>query len=490
MSFEHIRSKQPSAADLLSLMSLFDCQGIPEELLNPSKPTISNCAHKTATGDDRDDSESECSDGEAEAQFEDDLVLLRDYCLITMNSTGAMFEMHGLVQLSTRRWLEARGLQNSFKHKYIHIMAAAFPPGSYENWSACQRLFAHAEVAIPYRPIDNNMDLEKKWALLLHNAGWYAWNQGKYNLAERMLRKSHQVYVTRCGKDSDAAMTGRFFIARVLMDRGKWGDAEKLFVQLLEVRKRTLGEEHPDTQRDMIWLASTYREQGRLKEAEELQLQVLECRMKSLGPDHDSTRTSASQLEGIYSAQDRWELADKLETERLESRLAKLGPDHPDTLMAMAATAWNYGRQGRFDEAKKLELEVLNRYKKQLGDHHPLTVASMSQLAFFFWREGPLEEAEKLAAQVLDAYSAMLGPDHPSTLRAMHNLAFVWNYLGRTTESLELMRRCAQLREQLLGSAHKCTRASLFALEEWTSSRPRSLTRGISPISGTHDSVS
>lgn len=38
LSFEHIRQTQPSAADLLSLMSLFDRQGIPEAVLQKQIP--------------------------------------------------------------------------------------------------------------------------------------------------------------------------------------------------------------------------------------------------------------------------------------------------------------------------------------------------------------------------------------------------------------------------------------------------------------------
>ncbi len=39
ISFDYIRLKQPSAADLLALMSFFDRQGIPEWVLKASQPT-------------------------------------------------------------------------------------------------------------------------------------------------------------------------------------------------------------------------------------------------------------------------------------------------------------------------------------------------------------------------------------------------------------------------------------------------------------------
>ncbi len=39
ISFDYIRLKRPSAADLLALMSFFDRQGIPEWILKARKPT-------------------------------------------------------------------------------------------------------------------------------------------------------------------------------------------------------------------------------------------------------------------------------------------------------------------------------------------------------------------------------------------------------------------------------------------------------------------
>lgn len=114
MSYEHICSKRASAADLLSLMSFFDRQGIPEALAKPVKDEEDRSrASKIRESDD--DSEPNSSDSESDDRFEDDIAMLHDFCLINMNETGDVFEMHGLVQLSTRKWLAARGLQEKFK---------------------------------------------------------------------------------------------------------------------------------------------------------------------------------------------------------------------------------------------------------------------------------------------------------------------------------------------------------------------------------------
>ncbi|KAK0761789.1 hypothetical protein N5P37_004588 [Trichoderma harzianum] len=64
-------------------------------------------------------SESEAdddSDSDINGRFEEDILILRNYCLITVNEEGDKFEMHRLVQLSIKGWLKAVGLQETILH--------------------------------------------------------------------------------------------------------------------------------------------------------------------------------------------------------------------------------------------------------------------------------------------------------------------------------------------------------------------------------------
>ena len=128
ISFDHVRSTRQSAADLLSLMSFFDRQGIPEILLR-SRDGIAN------------------SDG-----FEDDLHTLRDFFFVTITSDINTFEMHGLVQLATREWLESQEQLDKWREQFISNLSAELPTGEHKNWERCQALFPHARAAVEQRP--------------------------------------------------------------------------------------------------------------------------------------------------------------------------------------------------------------------------------------------------------------------------------------------------------------------------------------------------
>lgn len=110
ISFEHVYQLRRSAADLLSLMSFFDYQGIPESLLRIESPDASApelaSVHALGNGDDNLDA---CSETSVEDTLEDDIDTLRDYLFISVTSYGRTFEMHRLVQLAMRTWLKSKG---------------------------------------------------------------------------------------------------------------------------------------------------------------------------------------------------------------------------------------------------------------------------------------------------------------------------------------------------------------------------------------------
>ncbi len=167
ISFEHIHWTWPSAADLLSLMSFFDRQVIPEALVRNRAASEhghgsleENDKHKDGEGtreregkrereeEEDKDSVSGCSEDNG---FEDDVQTLRNYSFLSVG-IDRTFEMHALVQLAMRKWLEAYGQLEAWKQHYIENLSAEFPTGEYENWTYCQALFPHAKSAVTQRP--------------------------------------------------------------------------------------------------------------------------------------------------------------------------------------------------------------------------------------------------------------------------------------------------------------------------------------------------
>ncbi|OQE34326.1 hypothetical protein PENCOP_c022G04567, partial [Penicillium coprophilum] len=177
ISFEHIRQTKPSAADLLSLMSFFDRQGIPVNLIRNHPESSSSSTLKLSDNSD----DEETSRFDIGLDFEDDVLMLRDYSFISLNkTTETLFTMHRLVQLTTHAWLKSHDRIDQWQEKFINILYREFPTGQYENWRICCSLFPHVRSAITQKP--KTREILLKWATLLYRGAWYASESG--NIAD------------------------------------------------------------------------------------------------------------------------------------------------------------------------------------------------------------------------------------------------------------------------------------------------------------------
>lgn len=458
LSFERIRLERPSAADLLALMSFFNRRGIPEEVLK----------HKFDTEDSGSDSGDDQTDGalEDDVTFEDDVAMLEDYCLVTADKTGHAFEMHELVQLSTRRWLKGRGLEERFKHDYIQLMAEALPKPRSDNWATYEMLFCHFEALIDHRPV--RRDMEMIWATLLFNGGLFAAEKRNYGTAEPMLRLSRIAHAKLLGEEENRTASVTSLYAEVLIGKGRLQDAEELLARSLEILKLKVGPNHHQTLRITETLATVYLEQGRPEEAQDLRAHVLTTLKDTVGDRHRDTWRAMHNLATLYTRQGQLKEATKLNLEVLEAYKSRFGDQHPNTLIVKDNLACTLGAQGLFEQARKLFQEVLEVRTTVFGANHFHTLTTMNNLATTLAGLDLVEEAEALVFKVFETSKASFGLGDTMTLSSMHNLAVMWSEQGRHTDALRMMRECAEGRLRLLGPRHHDTLTALKMVEDWS----------------------
>jgi len=242
-------------------MSFFDCQGIPEALLRHG--TVQEGCQQDRDEYNSDDEQDYDEDhvSESSHDFETDVLTLRNFSFISINADGATFEMHRLLQLATRKWLEANGRFEHWKQRSVRNLCKEFPTGEHGNWVKCQALFPHAKSLLKQRP-ENEVSL-KQWALVLYNAACYASAIGNYADAEKMSTKSVQARRALFGTEDEKTLSSTALLALAYNLGGRWKEAEGLEMQVMEIRQRILGAEHPSTLTSISNLASTYWSQGR-----------------------------------------------------------------------------------------------------------------------------------------------------------------------------------------------------------------------------------
>ncbi|KAJ5514921.1 hypothetical protein N7463_004473 [Penicillium fimorum] len=508
ISFDHIRQIRQSTADLLSLMSFFDPQGIPEDLLRVQDIDRNHKPLGFPQDFGNSDEDTDCSsEPEVDDDFESDIAILRDYSFITSDEDSMVFTMHRLVQLTVRIWLKTNSQEEQWKERFIKNLYGEFPTGQYENWEKCQSLFPHIRSAVFYRP--KSQDSLRIWATLLYRGAWYAIQcgsisvavdmaaisrkqrikiggaedkdtlastvvlaeayglEGRWEEAEQLFLQVIETSKTKLGADHPNTLASMANLALTYTDQGRWKEAEQLSIQVIETSKTKLGADHPNTLASMVNLALTYMNQGRLIEAEQLEQQVIETSKTKLGADHPNTLASMANLASTYRNQGRLVEAEKLEQQVIETRKTKLGADHPDTLISIGNLASTYRNQGRWAEAEQLEQQVIEFSKMKLGADHPNTLTSVANLATTYMNQGRWEEAEQLLIQVIETCKTKLGADHPKTLTSMSNLAFTWESTGQHVKAIDLLRTCVAKQQRVLGPSHPHTVSDGNTLLEW-----------------------
>ena len=462
ISFDHIRKTRPSAADLLSLMCFCDRQGIPAILLrnrsptagqeelpnqdevmshdkNPSEDQPASNYRATSEGEpmneegkaSEDDSVTKDEpmtggkltssdepknqgsiEGASEttikdesngsADIEEDILILRDYALIKIVDAST-YEMHRLVQLATRKWLQVHNEFEHWKEQFIKNLSSEMPNGDYENWAKCQQLYPHAKSALLQRPQATSSLLE--WAELLYCAAWYAEGRCLFSEAEEMYKKAAETREKLLGRNHVQTLYCLEMLSRVYGQQWRLKEAEEIIVEVVERLTLAFGEDNEHTLISMQELAVIQCLQGRLKEAEELLSKIVETRKKTIGDTALNTLYSMGYLANIYYDQERYKEAEELNRAVLEAQEKVLGIEHPHTLVTMYNLALTNWYQNREEEALQMMERVVQLRSKVIGSQHPDTILSLEVLEE--WRAERSQQDDKTENTALFSRSSL-----------------------------------------------------------------------------------
>ncbi|KAL8958075.1 MAG: hypothetical protein Q9193_004798 [Seirophora villosa] len=457
ISFEHIREQRASAARLLSLMCLFDRQGIPETLLRHRYPE-NLCEVGSPVNVDTD------LPANGDLGFEEDISTLTDYSLIRMaNEEGTSFEMHRLVQSSTRWWLRSSEHLKGWQKKYIRIMAEVFPNGGYYGtWATCRALFPHAKVVLEYQPADSEHLIP--WADLLTRAGDYALQMSYYSTAEEMSRRALEVREKVLGEKHPHTLSSVYLLAGALFHQSRLQDAEEVGRRALEGRRKALGEKHEATLESVNGLAMILHEQRKFEVAEMMHRRVLEEREKTLGKEHLNTLSSANNLALVLRDQGKLEAAEEMLQRVLKGKEKALGEEHPTTLTTVHDLAIQYYFQDRYQDAEPLFQRAIRGYENALGKEHHHTRAAVDILAVLYSNQERYQDAELLFQRLIRGCENALGKEHQHTLGAVGNLGVVYRNQERYQDAELLFQRVIRGRENTLGKEHPDTLEAVGSL--------------------------
>ncbi|KAF9767060.1 hypothetical protein IL306_000424 [Fusarium sp. DS 682] len=128
ISFEQIEKQDRFTGEVLCLISLFDRQAIPRELV------ISYWQKETVL---------ETGGSGQEAKIIKALGTLKAFCFVS-EAKDESLDMHRLVQLVARKWLVIKGKMAEFAQHALEAVSDTYPYGRFETREVCLKYLPHA----------------------------------------------------------------------------------------------------------------------------------------------------------------------------------------------------------------------------------------------------------------------------------------------------------------------------------------------------------
>lgn len=415
LSFEQITGRFSRAADMLSLMSMYDRQGVPEGLLR--KP------------------------GEPKYVFINALATLQNFSLIGRTTSGGSYHMHRLIQIAIRTWLQLKGTLLYWKGEAMRVLSMNFPSGEYETWPACESMIPHVRAVLEFGQLPRESLLKR--AELLKKVARFDRRQDRFMLSRSRAQEAATLFEQILGPEAPQTLSCKVDTADSLVELEKPQDAEQLLVDIMPIMERVYGPNHPETLRNhgnQGWAKFRY---GDFDAADEQLQMVVDKRKEVLGLMHPDTLLAMNNV-AVNIAETSWvgkKRAVNLGRQVLAARIEVLGPDHIDVLETQGNLANFLDNVGELVESENCYKSTIAAKNRIYGPGNPWTLTLMHNLAVCYNGQDRYKEAVELDKAVLSQRIQILGDDHIDTLMSRHNLVYSLQQVGQDYEEIALQSR-------------------------------------------------
>ncbi|KAJ5151062.1 uncharacterized protein N7482_010314 [Penicillium canariense] len=304
-------------------------------------------------------------------QVQEAINTLMRFAFINQRTGSFSCEIHKLVQVAMRAWLEQRGEQGDASTKAIKHTLANFPdPTIHTNRDAVISYLPHAEAALKFRASSSDRTAT---AGLLGFVGYSYDRLGIPRAAEELNREAYNIEIQTLGPDHPDTHRTAMCLALSLWRQKQDGEAERLIRSALAGLERLLGQDHPDTLSGTSNLVAVVHGQGRHEETWNMLQQVFYQNVVVPNTSHAQFGHGQNDRRGRLHMQPR-----HMETERalrtsLESHIQVLGLTDPVTLVKMDNLAHFLAMMGRVEEAESWHRQAASGLEAIFRSDHPWT---------------------------------------------------------------------------------------------------------------------
>ena len=168
-------------------------------------------------------------------QVEKSIGTLAAYAFITKTTTGDSYDLHRLVSLSMRNWLQNENVATTYATQVVMRLNAIFPEPDHENKSLWLRYLPHARHIFS-SPLKQKGNAAK--AQLLRHVGRAFMLLGNYRKSEKYHEQALELNTSLFGNEHVDTLATQEEVGIALNRHGKYDEAEKMHRQTLELRER------------------------------------------------------------------------------------------------------------------------------------------------------------------------------------------------------------------------------------------------------------
>ena len=284
---------------------------------------------------------------------------------------------------------------------------------------------------------------------------------GRFDDAERMLRRALQLRRAQYGDDHAEVAASLNNVALLIRQRGQAHrpEAARLHREALGIQRRLLGPRHPEVALTLTNLATVMTDDAAA--AESLLRAARDIQRSSLGAETGDLINTNLMLVSLLRERGANDEAEALLRENLTIN-ERQGADSPSTAAAMTRLgSFLYRERNRPAEAEALYTRALGILRRQA----PTALALMGvlvDLTNLYAERGDYTRAEAFAREALEVERRARGADHPYVSQTMVVLARQLVALRRYREADSLLGEANGLVERGLGPQHRRVASILF----------------------------
>jgi len=430
VSFDQIVRQDAHAASLLQYMSWIDWKAIPRSIL----PTI-----------------------EPEARMTSAIGTLWSYSFITTRSDGKTYDMHRLVYVAVRVWIQQKGLVAETQRNALEHLSKVFPIPDWDNREVWREYMPHAAQM---RDAKYGCLIDELGKLCLE-VGRCLQLDGRIRDAVSWLEESYDLRKDLPEDDADRLSTQHALAGAYEAD-GQVKNAIQLLEHVVATKGRVLAEDHPNRLASQHELASAYLANDQVKDAVQILEGVEAIEGRVLAEDYLDRLSSQHGLARAYLANNQVKDAVQL-LERVVAIEQVLAETNPSRLASQHELANAYLENDQVEDAVQLLEHVVAIEDRVLAEDHPDRLVSQHVLARAYLANNQVEDTVQLLEHVVAIKERVLVEDHPDRLVSQHVLASAYLANNRVKDAVQLLEYVVAI-QQALAETHPSRLASQHEL--------------------------